>query len=830
MNRAFDVARLAVRTVALSAMTLQPFSAALAQSSDLSEEVIVTARKREEESLRVPVVASVLQNEEMDRRQVNDLFDVATLTPGLLLGASSIEVGTEISLRGVGASLLDPGIDQSVALNLDGLQLGQGAAYSVGVFDMERIEILKGPQPLFFGKNSPGGVVAIRSADPGKRFELIGREAYESGAEEWRTDVILSGPVSDTLGLRLASQLISADGYFRNTAVALPETGGRQPDDHIGQKRSHYHRLTALYRPGETITARLKLNATHDRVLGGVPAQLVYCPDGTHNYLPDVGLAVPSLFSPNENCRADRNVNTVDLDPGSFAGVPNDGVGFTDTDQRFGTLEMNWTIAPHLTLTSLTGYYDLDLDGLQNGPWAGGAAPPLSVTKVFGREEASQEFRFNAELGAFGFTSGAFFQDATIKSETTVPGNRAYGFPATVLRGSHDVDISSVALFAQLRFRPVQTVEIAGGVRWTDEERSDHAVIYDVTGAHTGVQDAAMAAPLPRLHSSNESPELTASWWPNQNLTLFASLKQGYKSGSYNINFPLNPGEDNSFGDERGRGGEIGLKGYTGSRELFFDLAAYRYMYTGLQVGLVQVRASGIPGLKTFNAGEAEVYGVDFALRYQPSRVQGLSLSGAMNWNHGRFTRFVNAPCFPGQTIAEGCNLQPSLVTDPAEIEAGYYTIDPVQGLPVRYNGQDLSGTRLPRAPSVQANFNVDYETAVGARLELGVGAGLQYSSDYLVDLGRRQHGDQGDFTKLFANVRLKTQDDRWEVALIGNNLTGELTTGGCFDVNYPAGAVFPGMISGAPIRGPAGSGEILCAYGQGREVWLRLTARPFNH
>ncbi len=775
------------------------------------------------------MVASVLHTEAIDSRQVNDLFDVAALTPGLLLGASSIEVGTEVSLRGVGASLLDPGIDQSVALNLDGLQLGQGAAYSVGVFDMERIEILKGPQPLFFGKNSPGGVIAIRTADPGDSFELIGREAYENSAEEWRTDVIVSGPVSDTLRLRLASQFISADGYFRNTAVALPETGGRQPDDHIGQKRSHYHRLTASYRPGEAFTARLKLNATHDRVLGGVPAQLVYCPDGTRNYLPDVGLSVPSLFSPNENCRADRNVNTIDLDPRNFAGVPNNGVGYTDTDQRFGTLEMNWAVAPRLTLTSLTSYYDLDLDGLQNGPWAGGAAPPLSVIKVFGRQEVAQEFRLNAELGAFAFTSGAFIQDANIESETTVPGNRFYGFPATVLKGSHDVDIQSVALFSQLRFRPVQTLEIAGGVRWTDEERSDHAVIYDVTGAYTGVQNAAMPSPLPRLHSSNWSPELTVSWLPSKDLTVFASLKEGYKSGSYNINFPLNPGEDNSFGDERGRGGEIGLKGYAGGRELFFDLAAYRYRYSGLQVGLVQVRASGIPGLKTFNAGAAEVYGVDFALRYQPNRIQGLSLSGAMNWNHGRFTRFVNAPCYPGQTIAEGCNLQPSPVTDPAEIAAGYYAIGPAQGLPVRYNGQDLSGTRLPRAPSMQANFNVDYETAVGASFDLGLGAGLQYSSDYLVDLGRRQHGDQADFTKLFVNLRLKTQDDRWEVALIGNNLTNRFTTGGCYDVNYPAGAAFPGMISGAPVRGPAGSGEILCAYGQGREVWLRLTARPFN-
>lgn len=772
----------------------------------------------------------MLHTEEMQSRQVNDLFDVAALTPGLILGASSIEVGTEVSLRGVGASLLDPGVDQSVALNLDGLQLGQGAAYSVGVFDMDRIEILKGPQPLFFGKNSPGGVVAIRTADPGDELELIGREAYETAAKEWRTDVILSGPVTDALGLRLASQFTSGAGYFRNTAVALPETGGQQPDNRIGEKRSHYHRLTALYRSDETFTARLKLNATHDRVLGGVPAQLVYCPDGTHNYLPELGLPLPSLFSPNENCRADRNVNTIDLDPRNFHGVPNNGVGFTETDQRFGTLEIHRALAPPLTLTSLTGYYDLDLDGLQNGPWSGGAAPPLSVIKAFGRKEATQEFRLNAEVGAFGFTTGAFYQRANIESTTTVPGNSFYGFPATVLKGSHDVDIRSLALFGQLRFRPVQTVEIAGGVRWTDEERSDDAVNYDVSGASTGVQNTPMFERPPRVSSSNWSPELTFSWLPNEDLTVFGSLKQGYKSGSYNINFPINAGQDNSFGDERGRGGEVGFKGFIAAgRTLWLELAAYRYEYTGLQVGLVQVHANGIPALKTVNAGATKVYGVDFAARYRPNRIEGLSVSGALNWNHGRFTRFVNAPCYPGQTIAEGCNLQPSLVTDPAEIAAGYYAIDPALGQAVRYNGQDLSGTHLPRAPSLQASFNAGYEIPVGQRFDLALGAGLQYSSDYLVDLGRRQHGFQDDFTKLFANIRVTSRDERWEVALIGNNLTDELTTGGCYDINYPAGSVFPGMISGAPIRGPAGSGEILCAYGQGREVWLRLAVRPFN-
>lgn len=810
----------------LCAAALAPISDARAQTAD-DGEIIVTARKREEESLRVPVVASVLRAEEIDARQVTDLHGVAALVPGLVLGAAPLEVGTEVSLRGVGSSPLDPGVDQSVALNLDGLPLGQGAAYSVGLFDMARVEVLKGPQPLFFGKNSPGGVIAIRTADPGEAREAIGSGAYEVEAREWQTRLILSGPVSDTLRLRLSTQYASGAGYFRNTAVPVTASGAVQPAERFGRKRSLFLRFTALYRPDADLTARLKLNATHDRGLGGLQAQLVGCPDGTANYLPSIGLDFPSQFSANEDCRADRNLNIVDVDPRNFPGVPNGGVSFTNTDQRFGTLEMNWALSPGFMLTSVTGYYHIKVDALQNGPWSGGAAPPLAITKGLRREEVTQELRLASDLGgAFDFTAGAFFQDAGIRNAINFLGNAFYGFPALALQGSHDVDIRSYALFGQARFRPTPQVEIDGGVRWTDETRSDAPTTF---GLFAGISGSPLHLQVPRLHSANWSPELTVSWYPSAALTIFGALKQGYKSGSYNINQALNPGVDNSFGDERGRGGEVGIKAHAWDRQLFFDLAGYRYQYTGLQVGITRITDTGLPALATVNAGAANVHGVDLTLRYRPRAIAGLAFSGAINWNRGYFTRFVNADCKPGQTVAEGCNLLPTRVTDANELAAGYYSVDPVLGVPVRYNGQDLSGTPLHRAPRWQGSVSINYERPLGARLALDLGAQLQFSSRYVVDLGDRRHGYQSGFAKIGARFGLKSRDDRWELALIGNNLTDRLTTGGCLNINYPAGGgVFPGIITGAPIRGPAGSGETVCGYQRGRELWLRLTVRPF--
>src|SRR5262249_53569969 len=153
-------------------------------------EIIVTARKRQESVLKVPVIQTVLTREQLERTQVSDLYDVASLTPGVILGLATLEVGTQVSIRGVGTTATDPGIDQSIALNIDGLQLSQGSAYSVGVFDMAQIEVLKGPQSLFYGKNSPGGVITIRTADPGDQLEVIGRAGYEFEGREWRADAI----------------------------------------------------------------------------------------------------------------------------------------------------------------------------------------------------------------------------------------------------------------------------------------------------------------------------------------------------------------------------------------------------------------------------------------------------------------------------------------------------------------------------------------------------------------------------------------------------------------------------------------------------------------
>jgi iron complex outermembrane recepter protein len=815
----------------VTAGLLLPAAPALAQqfADTDTAEIIVTARKRQESILAVPVVETVLSGALLERVQVKDLFDVAKRTTGLLLGQSTVDIGTQISLRGVGSTSFDPGVDQSVSLNLDGLQVTQGSAYSVGVFDMAQIEILKGSQALFFGKSSPGGVVAIRTNDPGKEFEFAGKTGYEFEAREWRNELVVSGPVTDSLGLRVAALYSDLGGYFRNSATPIAASGAAPLSKRFGETKTLFLRGTAVFKPTPALSMRLKLNYTRDRNYDAVPYQLTACPEGTTNYLPGIGIPLPSPYGANENCRGDRKLNVVGVSRAAFPGLePGDsGRPITFITQRFGTLEVDYDLRPDLTLTSVTGYFHLRTRATLNCGFSGAAAPACFAEKLLTREEVTQEFRLASDFaGPLNFSFGGFYQDGRIKGVQRLPGNTFYGLPPLLFDGTQDVRIDSGSLFGQLRYKLMPELEIAAGARWTSEQRKSRPTTTDLFGAVTGVPGAILVGQIaqPKLDTSNWSPELTITYRPTSDLTLFASLKQAYKSGSYNIAVPVNPGEDKSFGDERVRGGEIGFKSRLLDRQLSFNLSGYYNKFTGLQVGVIIPFANGLPVFSTLNAASAKIYGIDADISYRPASVSGLELFGAINWNHARFTSFPNAPCFGGQTFAEGCNLAPSLVgtnfpniafTDPAVLG----------GQPFRYGGQDLSGSRLGRSPDWSANMGFHYEIPVGS-MTLGLGADAQFSSKYLTNIG----GDDTLFQKAFAkfnlSASLKGAGNRWELSFIGNNVANELSRNLCIISNYAGITVFPGEIFGGPARGPAGKDETYCTLDRGRELWTRLTLR----
>jgi len=228
------------------------------QSADASGEIIVTARKRAETAFDTPVVLQAVGGEELSRRSITNVEGLSRVTPLLLIGENTGGVqGAPIAIRGIAGSEINPFSDQAVSFNIDGIQVARSSVQRLASMDVASVEILKGPQALFFGKNSPGGVISIRSADPTADFDMKVSAGYEFGAREKRLEGYASGPMTDTLGIRVAGYFSSMRGYIDN--VSVPAAGslksfGRGPEGH-----EFAARLTLKYEPDDRFNARFKL-------------------------------------------------------------------------------------------------------------------------------------------------------------------------------------------------------------------------------------------------------------------------------------------------------------------------------------------------------------------------------------------------------------------------------------------------------------------------------------------------------------------------------------------------------------------------------------------
>lgn len=781
-----------------------------------TDEILVTARKRTESLMSVPVVATAISGETLQIMQTNDLKALATMVPGLSMGTSILSVGQLVSLRGVGTSALDPGVDASVTLNIDGLALSQGLAYASGMFDVGQVEVLKGPQNLFYGKSSPGGVISLRTADPTDQLEIIGRAGYEFEARNRVVEGIVSGPLGDSLKVRLAGQYGAADGFFKNTAVAVPNSGAAGPRFKRNGDGDYYKiRATVLFSPSDDFNARVKINRVVDDISNGGAIQNVLCPDG-------VNAPLGRFFAqPTDQCKLDRYVPTVDQDNAAFPafsypGVNNlarDGVPYNHTKQTFGTVELNFHLQPDLTLTSQTGFYKVSAQSLFNATGAAANQGLFNVTNDFRRRQFTEEVRLASDFDSpLNFTVGGFIERTKFSDDVIIARN-VEGFPLAagsaptaifVQKGIKEVQVHTESLFGQLLFKITPELELSGGARWTNERRSE---IGSFLNPATGVTSDAVFA-RPSIHAKNVAPELSLTYRPDGDLTVFANLKKGYKSGSFNVSTPPFTGENNAFDDEKVEGGEIGAKARSSDRSLTVEAAAFYYKYSGLQVGANVQASNGVTVTRTVNAGAARSYGLETAVTYRPVGLDGLTLRAAGLYNNTKYTTLTNIPCYGGQMISEGCNL---LFNPAANGGVGGFT------------AQNRSGLPLVRAPKWSGNFGLDYEFELGSDMRLVVTNNNQWQSRSLVNLGYLYYQDA--FFKTDLGLTLKGADDRWEFGVVGKNLANTITTGNCSNGNRMTGNA-GGTITGTNTRGIAGTDEVGCWADAGRELWVRATVR----
>jgi iron complex outermembrane receptor protein len=745
----------------------------------VTETVTVTARKREETLLEVPVAIQAFSPEDLQRYQASDLNEISELASQVLMFPATSGSGANFSVRGISATSLDPGVNTSVVINVDGMMINQGHIVRQAMFDVQSVEILKGPQALFFGKNSPAGVVSITSAGPGDEFEFIARLFYEFEADEFKGEAIVSGPINDKVGLRFAYQGTTMRGYLKNNSQFIANTGlwPREPYDFPGaaDKRKggvdeHVARLTLQLDPSDRFTATLKVLGSTAKSDGSATSEVIACGASkprTNSIAGAFGLGA-FVEDPFGDCKLDGVMSQGDLPKeiaANFDGLQDrpDGRPFTKYDSVLATLNMEYSL-DNFTITSQTGIFHYDWVRWDN--FDGTTYIQLMGFQNDYTTNWSQELRVLSTFdGPINFMIGGYYEStdkhANNQGKIVPLGPDPRNGLTNNWSGRSETTGDSYSFFGQLIWDITDNLELAGGARWSKED-------LEMTEGNVFVNQAMLGPIRPGnllfsaegdvinafFKDEDVSPEVTLTWNVTPDMTLYAGYKTGYKAGGFSTQTVIPPGlknrpQDTVYGAESAEGAEIGLKSSLIDGRLALNVTAYRYNYKNLQVSAFDAPTVSF---QIRNAASARIQGFEIESSFLAT--DELRLRGQVGYNHARYTDFPGAPCHGGQTAAQGC----------------------VGGV------QDLTGKTLTLAPAWTASAGFSYDVPVANALMLGLTGDVVYVDGYQTQLAQNPRSYQKSTVRLNAGLRLYTEDERWEFAVIGRNLTNERYISGSAD------------------------------------------------
>lgn len=783
--------------VAAAAMFASP-QAAMAQdagaSEDTGDQIIVRARKQNETLQEVPVTVTAVGGETLERYSIDQVADVTSRVPTLNVQVGGSGSGGQLSLRGVGSSNISAAFDSAVAFEYDGVVVSTMRMVQAGFFDVEQIDVLRGPQSLFFGKSATAGVLSLRSANPTSDWEVGMRGSYELEEKGYLVSGYVSGPLTDTLGIRVAAQFNDIDEFM----LVQPNTPA------VNQKRGltdFVGRVTLDWQPSDVFNANLKLQYTKHENDGALGTGEVFC--GANGVADPVVLLQGAISLPaGYDCNAfDQRYYVTDA-AGPLAGsVPTpskaagrNGVPFGETDIFFGRLQFELDMSDTISLTSVSGILNMDavdfepysyggfIPGPNNTRLPGGAGSSDPINKL---EQYTQELRLTSDFaGAFNFMAGVFYEDRTITFDTsqqgvnisfvsldpTLPllcGGVAQGTGFTYdWDKTHITKTEALSLFGSVMIDLTDKLELSGGLRWTDERKVQTisvpyvhnllAYVPDPGGSGLFVpspaflQSGFFSGPI-RFADDNFSPEVTLKYQANDDFNVFASFKTGFKSGGIdNSALPSNSlsaaaaANDFSsliFKSEEAIGGEIGFKSQWADRTVTLNATAYQYVFKDLQVQ--NFNAQTVQFI-TSNAGELTTKGVDLEARWE-TPVQGLTLGTNITYLDAKYTDDFLQPGGQRGVI-------------------------------------NLKGRRGSQAPEWSGNFTADWEVPLSDTLELFLSGNANYNDGYITDETSLNDYEQPSFWTLDANISIGHPDGKWKLSLVGANLTDKIyviTSGG---------------------------------------------------
>lgn len=600
LERLLASAAVAALGVAIAA----PAFAAVADGS--IAEVVVTAQKRAENVQDVPISMEVLSATKLEAFH-SDTFKSLSV-PNMNVGA--VGGNDVIYMRGFGSPSQNYGFDQAVSLYVDGVYAGKSRQFMAPFFDLQRVEVLRGPQGALFGKNTAAGAISVISAQPTSTFEGEATGIYSFDQKGFQVSGHVSGPITDKLGVRLAVRLVDQDGYVKNLAPG----GGKEPTN-----ESQLARLTLRY-ADEAFDFTLKVEYGNVESEGNVsvsgPLNTGQKPVYTRYAVDDLGRLGKAGF---------------DVTSWNVAGTGNLNLG-------------------DFTLTSISGYSFFSAGRTNNFDQTNpaGGVVPASVFNAFPEhfQQWSQELRLQSPTGGkFEYIVGAYYDNAQYKVDPF----QDYFLP-----------IGSFVLGTQFR-QQAETYSLfgQGTYHFTDELRALGSLRYAHTNKRGYFNGRQFSGPFPfrpnttaqgEISEGGIDPSLTLQYDVAPRTMVYAAYGQGSKSGGFVSNTAGTTNANFIFKAESSENFELGVKTTLADGKLVLNSAVYKIKFDNLQVSTYN---PNVQGFIVGNAAQASGTGIEAAANWYP--VRGLDISASAAYQDVKYDDFPGAQCLASQPISE-CN------------------------------------------------------------------------------------------------------------------------------------------------------------------------------
>jgi len=694
-----------------------------AQATDILEEVVVTAQKREQSIHDVPMSITAISGEVARTMGIQDTRDVAFIATNMdIKGAAMSDANPAVTLRGVGMNNFNANNNPSVGIYLDEVFLASPAMINLSYMDVGRIEVLKGPQGTLYGRNATGGAINIISAKPTDEFEGFVSASFGE-YETAQLEGAISGPITDYISARLSFMY---DGQGENFHTYERDEGGMAEFNDLAT----YGARLQLAGDTERLNWNLKLEYL-DQDMGNSPFTAV---GGYWNSIDEI------FVTPCQGALANC-VSTLGLDVSDQDGDP-----FTHNFQNSRVREMN--IASEVTaatfnfsydfggvtLTSITSTMAQDRDFGEN-IWSNDLEF-FAVTHEEEMEQFSQELRLSGGGERLQWLAGAFLWNDTYESTNQANSADILGLLAGInpLYWVVDQETDAYAFYASVDWRLAEKWLLTAGIRYSDEETSyvggtdgtivDSAAFDFFVGVDLGLPNGIT---IPFTYTDDEISEdstdfrVALEFTPSDDLLVYGSVTTGFKSGGFFGDFTFDNSELLPFDSETVTAYEAGVKASVADGKIQVNGAAFLYDYEDIQTFV----PSSL-GFRLANLEEADVSGIE--LEVLASLTDGLDV----------------------------------------RLGAGFLDTD------VSSQFADYDGNSLPNAPESQVTGTIRYQFPIASSMNMVLQLDAKYTDSMYRESTNNPWMESDSYTVVNGRIALAGAEGRWEIAAWARNLTDE--------------------------------------------------------